>query len=333
VQVVIATGDHPVVAARVAAQLGHHPDAVLTGAEVDALDDDALRQRLVGWAIVARVLPEQKARLVEVLRARGDTVAFLGDGVNDAMALHAADAGISVVTATDVAREAADIVLLDKSLDVVADGVQEGRRIFQNTMKYLLMGTSANFGNMLSASAASAFLPFLPMLPTQVLLNNLLYDSSQLAISTDRVDPELTARPAHWDLGLIRRYMLVFGAMSSVFDLITFAILLGGGAGAAVFQTGWFVESLATQGLVVLVIRTRRFPFVRSRPGVLLAVAVLAAIAAGWVIPFTPLGALFGFAIPAASTLLALGGVVVVYLVLIDVVKRWFFRPRPTPKR
>jgi Mg2+-importing ATPase len=174
VQVVIATGDHPVVAAHLAAQLGHPADTVLTGADVDALDDDALRQRLVGWAIVARVLPEQKARLVEVLRARGDTVAFLGDGVNDAMALHAADAGISVVTATDVAREAADIVLLDKNLDVVADGVQEGRRIFQNTMKYLLMGTSANFGNMLSASAASAFLPFLPMLPTQVLLNNLL---------------------------------------------------------------------------------------------------------------------------------------------------------------
>jgi Mg2+-importing ATPase len=165
-----------------------------------------------------------------------------------------------------------------------------------------------------------------------VLLNNLLYDASQLAISTDRVDPELTARPAQWDLGLIRRYMLVFGAMSSIFDLITFAILLGGGAGAAVFQTGWFVESLATQGLVVFVIRTRRFPFVRSRAGALLTVAVLAAIAVGWVLPFTPLGELFGFVAPAPSTLLALGAIVVVYLLLIDVVKRWFFRPR-SPSR
>jgi Mg2+-importing ATPase len=337
VQVVIATGDHPLVAAQVAARLGHSPDAVLTGTELNALDDEGLRARLVGWTIVARVLPEQKERLVNVLRARGDTVAFLGDGVNDALALHAADAGISVVTATDVAREAADIVLLDKSLDVVADGVQEGRRIFQNTMKYLLMGTSANFGNMLSASAASAFLPFLPMLPTQVLLNNLLYDSSQLAISTDRVDPELTRRPAHWNLGLIRRYMLIFGAMSSIFDLITFAILLGSGTHAAGFQTGWFIESLATQGLVVLVIRTRRFPFFRSRPGALLSIAVLAAIAVGWVIPFTPLGRPFGFAVPTLPMLLALGAVIVVYVVLIDMVKWWFFRPsvarRPVSSR
>ena len=328
IQVVIATGDHPLVAARLAAELGHRADVVLTGADVDALDDDALRARLTGWAIVARVLPKQKERLVRVLRTRGDTVAFLGDGVNDALALHAADAGISVVTATDVARDAADIVLLDKSLDVVADGVEEGRRIFQNTMKYLLMGTSANFGNMLSASAASAFLPFLPMLPTQVLLNNLLYDSSQLAISTDHVDPELTRRPSHWDLGLIRRYMLVFGVLSSLFDFITFAVLLGINSSASTFQTGWFVESLATQGLVVFVIRTRRFPFVRSRPKWVLTVAVIASIVAGWVVPFTPIGAVFGFTAPAPGTLVALLGIIVGYVIVIDMAKRWFFRPR-----
>ena len=200
-------------------------------------------------------------------RATGTDVAFLGDGVNDAVALHAADVGVSVDSATDVAKDAADVLLLEKDLNVLADGVVGGRRIFANTMKYVLMGTSSNFGNMFSAAGASIFLKFLPMLPSQILLNNLLYDTSQLAIPTDNVDPELVAQPTRWDLGFIRRFMLFFGPISSLFDFATFGIMLWVfHAGPALFQTGWFVESLATQTLVIFVIRTRRVPFFRSRP-------------------------------------------------------------------
>ena len=235
--------------------------------EIGALDDDALRDQVEGVTIFARVSPEQKARLIRAHRGANRDVAFLGDGVNDAVALHAADVGISVESATDVAKDAADIVLLDKDLDVLADGVAEGRRTFANTIKYVLMGTSSNFGNMFSAAVASTFLSFLPMLPSQILLNNLLYDASQMTIPTDHVDPEMLARPSHWDITFIRRFMLVFGPISSLFDFLTFALMLGPfAAGPALFRSGWFVESLATQTLVVFVIRTRRVPFWRSRP-------------------------------------------------------------------
>jgi len=231
---------------------------------------------LEATTVFARVSPEQKARIIRMQRLAGRDVGFLGDGVNDALALHEADVGISVDSAVDVAKDAADVVLLEKDLGVLADGVVEGRRTFANTIKYVLMGTSSNFGNMFSAAGASAFLSFLPMLPSQILLNNLLYDAGELTIPTDSVDEELLERPSRWDIGFIERFMLVFGPASSLFDFATFALMLGVfHAGAASFRSGWFVESVCTQTLVIFVIRTRRVPFLRSRPSRPLLVASL----------------------------------------------------------
>ncbi|MGZ4784591.1 MAG: magnesium-translocating P-type ATPase, partial [Acidimicrobiales bacterium] len=267
ITVKIVTGDNPLVAETVCQTLGVVSEGTLTGADLDSLDDDALTDAVTRTTIFARVSPEQKARILSAQRRAGSAVAFLGDGVNDALALHHADVGISVDTATDVAKDAADIILLERDLDVLADGVAEGRRIFANTIKYVLMGTSSNFGNMFSVTVAAAFLPFLPMLPFQILLNNLLYDTSQMTIPTDHVDEEQLARPSHWDISFIRRFMVRFGPISSLFDFSTFAVMLWGfHAAAPLFRSGWFVESLATQTLIVFVIRTRRVPFFHSRP-------------------------------------------------------------------
>ncbi|HEY1441721.1 MAG TPA: magnesium-translocating P-type ATPase, partial [Mycobacterium sp.] len=250
IEVKIATGDNPRVAEKVCAEMGLASRGTITGSQLESLDEDEFARAAQTHTIFARITPEQKAHLIKSARHTGRSVGFLGDGVNDALALHAADVGISVDSATDVAKDAADVVLLEKDLGVLAAGVAEGRRIFANTMKYVLMGTSSNFGNMFSAAAASALLPFLPMLPSQILLNNLLYDTSQLAIPTDRIDEEQLHAPAHWNVAFIRRFMLTFGPISSLFDFLTFGLMLGVlHAGAVEFRTGWFVESLATQTL------------------------------------------------------------------------------------
>jgi Mg2+-importing ATPase len=327
IAVKIVTGDNPAVAVKVCHDLGLTGGGALTGADVAALDDRALAAAITTTTVFARVSPEDKARIVRVQRLSGGGVAFLGDGVNDALALHAADVGISVDSATDVAKDAADVILLEKDLDVLADGVAEGRRIFANTIKYVLMGTSSNFGNMFSAAGASLFLSFLPMLPSQILLNNLLYDSSQLAIPTDHVDEEQLRRPSHWDIRFIRHFMIFFGPLSSVFDFITFGIMLWiFHAGPAEFRSGWFVESLATQTLVIFAIRTRRIPFFRSHPSLPLVIAALAVVAVGTVLPFTPLAHTLGFQPLPAAFFAALAGMVIGYLVLIEIGKRIFYR-------
>src|SRR5450432_4770669 len=282
--------------------------------------------------IFARVSPEQKSRIIAVARRHGDDVAFLGDGVNDAVALHHADVGISVDSATDVAKDAADIVLLDKDLDVLADGVMEGRRIFANTMKYVLMGTSSNFGNMFSAAGASLFLSFLPMLPSQILLNNLLYDCSELAIPTDNVDEEQLRRPSHWDIRFIRHFMIFFGPLSSVFDFVTFGVMLWVfHSGPAQFRSGWFVESLATQTLVIFAIRTRRIPFFRSHPSLPLTLAALGVVIVGALLPATPLAHTLSFSPLPGAFFGALLAMIAGYLVLIEIGKRIFYRVAAAP--
>jgi len=333
IAVKVVTGDNAVVAEKVCRDLGLDIGATLTGTDITALDDDGLRAAVADATIFARVSPEQKARLIRAHRAANRDVAFLGDGVNDAVALHAADVGISVESAADVAKDAADIVLLEKDLGVLADGVSEGRRTFANTIKYVLMGTSSNFGNMFSAAAASTFLSFLPMLPSQILLNNLLYDTSQMTIPTDLVDAEMLARPSHWDIKFIRRFMLLFGPISSLFDFLTFAVMLGPfAAGPALFRSGWFVESLATQTLVVFVIRTHRVPFWRSRPSRPLFGAVLGVILIGAVLPYSPFARDLGFTALPAAFFAVLAVMVALYLCLVEVAKRRFFERLPGPE-
>ena len=329
ITVKIVTGDNAAVALKVCRDLGLGlgQATALTGPDVEALDDAALHAAISDTTVFARISPEQKARIVRSQRLTGGGVAFLGDGVNDALALHAADVGISVDSATDVAKDAADIILLEKDLNVLADGVAEGRRIFANTIKYVLMGTSSNFGNMFSAAGASIFLSFLPMLPSQILLNNMLYDASQLAIPTDNVDEEQLRKPSHWDIAFIRRFMIFFGPLSSEFDFATFAFMIWVfHSGPAQFRSGWFVESLATQTLVIFAIRTRRFPFFRSHPSLPLTVSALGVVAVGAWLPSTPLAHTLGFQALPAGFFAALIGMVLAYLVLIEVGKRIFYR-------
>jgi P-type Mg2+ transporter len=327
IAVKVVTGDNATVAVKVCADLGLAGGGALTGAEIETLDDAGLAAAIGVTTVFARVSPEDNARIARVQRLSGGGVAFLGDGVNDALALHAADVGISVDSATDVAKDAADVILLEKDLGVLADGVAEGRRIFANTIKYVLMGTSSNFGNMFSAAAASLFLSFLPMLPSQILLNNLLYDSSQLAIPTDHVDEEQLRRPSHWDLAFIRKFMIYFGPLSSLFDFLTFGVMLWVfHSGPAQFRSGWFVESLATQTLVIFAIRTRRVPFFRSHPSLALALAASSVVTIGAVLPATPLAHTLGFTPLPAAFFAALAGMVVAYLGLIEIGKRLFYR-------
>jgi P-type Mg2+ transporter len=334
IDVKVITGDNGAVAAKVCRDIGMAVGQVLSGADLEGMDDQALAVSIPGATVFARVTPEQKSRIIKVARTVHTDVAFLGDGVNDAIALHVSDVGISVESATDVAKNAADIVLLDKDLGVLADGVIEGRRIFANTMKYVLMATSSNFGNMFSAAGASLFLSFLPMLPTQILLNNLLYDVGQLAIPTDRVDAEVLARPSAWDIAFVRRFMSIFGPLSSIFDFMTFFVMLDIlSAGHREFRTGWFVESLATQTLVVFVIRTRRVPFTKSHPSRTMAILPLTCALIGALLPLTPLAGLLGFTALPISFFAILVAMILAYLALVEFAKQRFYRAPDRTRR
>jgi Mg2+-importing ATPase len=328
----ILSGDNELVVQHVCRELGIAVAGMLTGADIDGLSDEALAARLAEVTLFCRVTPVQKNRVILALKRRGHVVGYLGDGINDAPSLHSADVGISVDSAVDVAKDAADIILLQRDLHVLEHGVAEGRRAFGNIMKYVMMATSSNFGNMFSMAGAALILPFLPMLPVQILLNNLLYDISELSIPFDRIDAEAAERPEHWDVRFIRDFMLVLGPVSSLFDFLTFGVLLLiFHADEPLFQTGWFIESLATQSLVIFVLRTRHSPL-RSYPHPLLAASSLGIVAAAVTIPFTPLGTWFGFVTPSASFLLAIAGLVVAYLLLAQAAKAAFYRLR-SPSR
>ena len=322
----IITGDNRLVAGRMGRLMGLTRLNVLTGDELRGLSDTALVQRVGEVNVFAETEPNQKERILGALRKAGHVVGYLGDGINDASALHAADVGISVDSAVDVAREAADIVLLQHDLGVLAHGVRLGRQTFTNTLKYVFITTSANFGNMVSMAGASLFLPFLPLLPKQILLNNFLSDAPSMTIATDRVDVEQVERPRRWNIRLIRNFMLVFGLVSSVFDCLTFAALLYWlKATESQFQTGWFIESLLTELVVVLVMRTHR-PCFKSTPGRLLLQTTSVVAGVAMVLPFTTVGAMFGFVRLPPLFVLSLVGITAGYVAATEVVKRWFFR-------
>jgi Mg2+-importing ATPase len=329
VEVKILTGDNELVAKTICDELKVSVKKILVGSDLVQMSWTQVKKIVEETTIFARITPEQKLDIIKALKENGHVVGFGGDGVNDAPALYEADVGISVDTAVDVAKQAADIVLLEKDLRVMADGIIEGRKIFGNTMKYILMGTSSNFGNMFSAAAASVFLPFLPMLPMQILFMNLLYDVANMTLPTDNVDEEYTKYPKRWDIGFVRKYTLFFGPFSSLYDFLTYGIMLfifGAVANPALFQSGWFVESFWTEVLVIFVIRTRRIPFLTSRPGKWLILLTLGCVAFGTILPFTVLGNVLGFTAlpPEYWALLIL--MVATYLVLVDAGKVFFYK-------
>ena len=322
----IITGDNRLVAAHVAKQAGLPEGTIVTGQDLRQMSDEALMRAAGTVTVFAEVEPNQKERIILALKKAGRIVGYLGDGINDASALHAADVGISVADAVDVAKEASDLVLLEKDLSVLEAGIREGRASFSNTLKYIFMATSANFGNMFSMAGASLFLPYLPLLPKQVLLMNLLTDMPEMTIATDRVDPELIERPRRWDLGFIRRFMIVFGAVSSLFDFMTFGVLLLLlDASEAEVRTGWFLESVVSASLIVLVIRTKRSLF-QSQPGHPLLIATLAIVTLTVTLPYTPIASWLGFVPLPAKTLLILGGIVLLYVATAEIAKFLFYR-------
>ncbi len=326
VEVKILTGDNELVARHVCEKVGLATAKIILGDEIERMADGALAQVAETVSIFARVSPMQKNRILLALKSRGHVVGYLGDGINDAPSLRTADVGISVSSATDVAKDAAEIVLLERSLSVLHHGILEGRKSFGNVMKYLLMGTSSNFGNMFSMAGAAIFLPFLPMLPTQILLNNFLYDLAQITIPTDNVDSAFIRKPQHWDIKLIRNFMLVIGPISSIYDFLTFYVLIAYfHAAEKEFHTGWFVESLATQTAVVFVIRTVGNPF-KSRPSRALTVTVLTVIALSVLLPFSPFGPILGFVPLPFSYFIFLAGATATYLLLVELVKRRLMR-------
>jgi Mg2+-importing ATPase len=322
----VITGDNALVADSIARQIGLPAPVILTGAQVSRMSDDALMQQAMNANIFAEVEPNQKERIILFLKKAGNVVGFMGDGVNDAAALHTADVGISVDDAVDVAKEAADIILLDQDLAVLSEGIVIGRRTFANTMKYIFMATSANFGNMFSMAGASLFLPFLPLLPKQILLTNLLTDFPEMTIATDSVDRVSMDKPHRWNIRFIQRFMLIFGLLSSVFDYLTFGVLLFlMKAEEKVFQTGWFVESVVSAALIVLVVRTR-LPFLKSLPGKYLLIATVLVVLLVLLLPHTPLAGLFGFVSLPWSFYGWMALIVAAYLGSAELLKQWFYR-------
>jgi P-type Mg2+ transporter len=331
IEVKVLTGDTEVITRKVCRDVGLEVSHVVLGSEIEAMDEAALAEAAERATVFAKLSPQQKARVIGALHSRGHVVGFLGDGINDGPALKAADVGISVDTAVDIAKESADIILLEKNLLVLEEGVIEGRKVFGNIIKYIKMGASSNFGNMFSMLGASAFLPFLPMLPVQILLNNLLYDFSQTSVATDNVDPEYVERPRQWDIGSIGRFMLYIGPISSIFDYATFFALYyvfnaRTEADAGLFQTGWFVESLLSQTLIVHVIRTGKIPFIQSQASLPLIVTTVSICLIGIWLPTSSFAAALGFAPLPTGYWFALTGILVAYLVLTQLVKSWLIR-------
>jgi len=329
IELKILTGDNEIVTKKTCEYLGFEIKGVVLGSEIEHLRDDALAKVVEGANIFARVTPAQKDRIINVLKKNDHVVGYLGDGINDAPSLKTSDVGISVDNAVDVAKESADIILLQKSLRVLHDGVLEGRKTFGNTMKYIMMGISSNFGNMFSAAGASLFLPFLPMLPIQILLNNFLYDISEFAIPTDNVDPEYIQKPKRLNISFVKRFMLYFGPMSSIFDFLTFFIMLSvfnAWSNPALFQTAWFIESLCTQTLVIFVIRTRRSPFFKSVPSKALLISSLSIVAFAILLPATPIGDWFHFQDPPITFYIFLFVFIAAYLTLVESLKRYFYK-------
>jgi Mg2+-importing ATPase len=340
IRVMVVTGDNDLVARKVCKEVGLSTEFVLLGSEVEKLTDDQLADAALKTTLFARVSPAHKQRIIKALQSRQHTVGFMGDGINDAPALRTADVGISVDTAVDIAKESADMILLEKSLMVLEEGVVEGRKVFANILKYVRMGASSNFGNMFSVLGASVFVPYLPMAPIQILANNLLYDISQTAIPTDDVDPEQVEKPRPWDMKLLTRFIVFIGPCSSIFDYTTFLMMLyvfncwdmstpeSAEHSKSLFQTGWFVESLLTQTLIIHVIRTNRIPFLQSQPSWPLMVTSALIMATGIALPFTALGSYLGFTAPPPLYWPLLGLTLLCYVVLTQSVKMWLLRKK-----
>ena len=329
VELKILTGDNELVTRKVCSELGFEVKGVALGNEIAEMTNEGLAVVVEEANVFARVTPAQKDRIINLLKSNGHVVGFMGDGINDAPSLKTSDVGISVNNAVDVAKESADIILLRNDLTVLGEGVLEGRKTFGNTMKYIMMGVSSNFGNMFSAAGGSVFLPFLPMLPIQILLNNLLYDISQTVMTTDNVDAEYIQKPKRWDISFIRRFMIILGPVSSLFDYTTFFTMLfvfNAWTNASLFQTAWFIESLTSQTLVVLIIRTRQVPFYKSKPSKYLTIMLLTVISFAMVVPYTPVGEFFGFVPPPPAFYLALLGILGTYALLAETVKKWFYK-------
>ena len=323
----ILTGDNEIITRKIASEVGIPIQEILLADDIDRMSDEQLKLAVEKTNAFCRLTPNQKLRIIKTLKSNGHEVGYIGDGINDVPALHEADVGISVNEAVDVAKDASDIILMKKSIHALADGVIEGRKIFNNTLKYILMGTSSNFGNMLSAAGASLFLPFLPMLPVQILLTNMIYDLSQLTIPTDNVDEESLKKPKRLNIPVIKKYMFTLGPVSSLYDFITyFVMIVVFSASQALFQTGWFIESIMTELLVIFIIRTRRVPFYKSKPGKWLIYSTILIGVIALLIPFSPLNHYLGFVSPPPLYFAILIVMVITYLFLVERVKTWFFR-------